>query len=266
MTTPLDRALWLWKRGLSVIPVPFGAKVPILPWKDYQSRRPTEAELRRWFGRAPMNVAIITGTVSSVIVIDTDSAAAEQWAQSHLPPTLWRVSTSKGLHRYFRHPGQLVRNKARIYTADGRLQLDVRGDGGFVVGPGSTHATGHVYAALGDWRAALDELPVFDPAWIATPLSPPRSARTFTGHSTDALTRARAYLAAIPVPVIGQGSDAKTFEVACRLVRGFMLDEETTLVLLQEWAPAFDAWWLRRKVENAQAFGTEPVGGYLEAS
>lgn len=267
MTAPLDRAIWLWRRGLSVIPVPHGGKVPVMPWKEYQSRRPTEMELRRWFGRAPANVAIICGTISGVVVVDTDSREAEAWAEAHLPTTPWRVVTAKGLHHYFRHPGPdvLVRNAARIRTADGRLQLDVRGDGGFVIAPGSTHATGHVYSPLGDWRAAVDELPPFDPQWIAPPPPPPRPARTFTGRGPDAVSRARAYLSAIPVPLVGQGSDARTFEVACRLVRGLELDEDAAITLLQEWS-GFDEWWLRRKVQNALTFGTEPVGGYLEAS
>ena len=49
---------------------------------------------------------------------------------------------------------------------------------------------------------------------------------------SEAVARARRYLAAIPAPQIGQGSDAATLYAACRLVRGFKLTEADTTTLL----------------------------------
>ena len=73
MSSSLEMALGLARRGLSAIPVPRprpgvkpGApgdgKVPAIRWAEYQSRKATEAELRVWF-EMDQNIAIITGAV-----------------------------------------------------------------------------------------------------------------------------------------------------------------------------------------------------------
>src|SRR5688572_14460750 len=100
MATQLDNltlkpALALWRRGLSVIPVPLprpgcspgrpgDGKVPLIAWREYQTRLPTEAELRDWFGGEPVNLAIVCGQVSGVVVVDADDRDALKWATSRL--------------------------------------------------------------------------------------------------------------------------------------------------------------------------------------
>jgi hypothetical protein len=264
----LDYALAFAGRGLSIIPVPrpdavHDGKVPVLPWKRYQTESADEAQLRAWF-TAEQNIAIITGTLSSVVVVDADTAEADTWVRRHLPRTPWRCRTAKGRHFYYRHPGQPVRNRARIETRDGRLALDVRGDGGFVIAPGSLHSSGRSYVAEGDWSVPPAQLPTFWVGWLARPQ---RQAQRVPGAqasaSTGAADRARAYLRAIPRPVIGQGSDAATFYAAARLVRGFDLPDALAVELLQEWAPDFDSWWLERKVASAAKYADEPLRGLL---
>lgn len=268
--TTLDHALDLWQRGLSVIPIPRprpGAapgtpgdgKVPALAWRAYQTRRPTEDELRRWFS-AERNLGVITGRVSGVIVIDADSPEAVRWIVRHLPRTPWQTRTARGIHAWYRHPGTLVRNRARIETRDGRLAIDVRGDGGFVVGPGSVHASGVEYERGGDWSAPRENLPVFWLGWLQRP-GPRHPTRPPSSRpSGDVVERARRYLRATPRPTIGRGSDAATFIAACRLTRGFGIEATAAVALLQEWAPDFDAWWLTRKVHSAIQYGEEPIG------
>jgi hypothetical protein len=49
--TTLETALTYFKRGFSIIPLQQGAKTPAIPtWKEFQSRKPTEAEVEGWFG------------------------------------------------------------------------------------------------------------------------------------------------------------------------------------------------------------------------
>jgi hypothetical protein len=84
--------------------------------------------------------------------------------------------------------------------------------------------------------------------------------------SGDVITRARKYLAAIPVPVIGQGSDVATLSAACRLVRGFNLSPADAEALLWEWAGGRAGWtrdWIASKVSHAARYGTEPIAGLL---
>jgi len=266
----LEDARGLWARGLSVVPVPppgphGDGKCPAIPWKTYQERRATEAELSAWFAAGDQNVAIVTGAVSGVVVLDGDSLEALAWLTRHVPYSPWQSRTARGYHLFFRHPGGRVPNRIKMRLSTGQLAIDVRGDGGFVVGPGSTHHSGVRYQWAGDWREPREALPVFCASWLpsATPARRPRPSLTRT---SDAVARARAYLARVPVPSIGDGSDQTTFALAATLVRGFALPEADAVALLDGWAagrPGWDAGWLAQKVRAAARYGTEPVGGRL---
>jgi hypothetical protein len=171
-----------------------------------------------------------------------------------------------------------VRNRARIHTTDGRLHLDVRGDGGFVIAPGSVHASGALYECAGHWDEPRDHLPVFSPDWIIrTPnvahgqrlagarSRPTPSSRPPRRDSHNIIIRATAYLAAVPLPEIGQGSDTATLKAACRLVRGFALSAADAEDLLWAWAGGRPGWtrdWVARKVMHAERYGTEPFGAF----
>ncbi len=275
--TVLARALALQNRGLVVIPIPRprpGAragepgdgKVPAMPWREFQERRPTKLEIRRWFS-TESNIGIVTGALSGVVVVDADSFEALRWCTSRLPYTPWQTRTGKGFHLFYRHPGGRVANRARVASFAGRVAVDVRGDGGFVIAPGSVHASGSLYIEAGDWTMPRAALPCFDVGWIqhspadTPPASSAKSARRSSGK--DILDRARRYLAAIPQPEVGAGSDAATLYAACRLVRGFGLSDVEAEVLIWEWAGGRPGWtreWVARKVANASRFGTEPVG------
>ncbi len=266
----LEDARGLWARGLSVIPVPppgphGDGKRPALPWKTYQQRRPTEAELSGWFAAGDQNVGIVTGAVSGVVVLDADSPEALLWLTRRVPYTPWQTQTARGFHLFYRHPGGDVPNRAKLRVSTGRQAVDVRGDGGYVVGPGSTHHSGVRYVWAGDWRAPREALPVFCASWLpeVRAVSVPRPA---VAGTSDAVTRARAYLAAVPVPAIGDGSDTATFRLAATLLRGFALPEADAVALLDAWArgrPGWDAGWIAQKVRAAVRYGREPVGGRL---
>jgi hypothetical protein len=267
--TTFEWARWYASLGFSVIPVPapdgtwHNGKVPAIAWKEYQQRRATEEELTRWFQCNP-NIAIVTGAISNLVVVDTDSPQAVRSLSRRLPYTPWQVRTSKGFHAFYRHPGQPVRNRASIETGDGKLAMDVRADGGFVIAPPSHHASGAQYTLAGDWNATIDQVPRFWPGWLAR-LEPvaTRPARIGPRPVGDLVERGRAYLAAIPKPEIGQGSDNATLYAACKLVRGFGLSESEATTLLWEWAGGRAGWtheWIGQKVAHAMRYGTEPIG------
>lgn len=271
----LVAARLLHRLGLAVIPVPRpeqgvpagqpgDGKVPAMPWREYQTRLPTVAEIDQWFGGDPMNLAVVTGAVSGVVVIDADSPDALRWCVKRFPYTPWQTQTGRGFHLWYRHPGVEVRNRARIETRDGRIEVDVRGDGGYVIAPGSVHASGATYLEAGDWSMPRERVPVFWPGWLARPQRqtverPPTRSKP-TG---DLIARARAYLAAVPRPEIGQGSDNATLYAACKLVRGFGLCGADAEALLWEWAGGRPGWtreWVACKVLHAERYGTEPIG------
>jgi putative DNA primase/helicase len=145
----------LFCRGWSLIPVQFGGKRPAVPWQVYQRRPATLAELEGWFERRRLNVGIVTGHVSGIFVLDADTPDALDWAESNMEPTDMRVRTGKGMHLYYPLSADVqIRNKTRIRVgAGGRIGLDIRADGGYVLGPGSVHPSGAVYTREGsDWR------------------------------------------------------------------------------------------------------------------
>jgi hypothetical protein len=118
-------ALRLLALGLSVIPVPRprpgvssgtpgDGKTPALKWRKYQVTQPTMEEIHTWFSRVPMNLAVVTGSLSGVVVIDADARDAIRWAVRHLPYTPWQTETARGCHYWYRHPGVPIANSARL--------------------------------------------------------------------------------------------------------------------------------------------------------
>ena len=258
--------------NFSVIPIRPKDKIAAIPWKSYQTEHSTHQELEEWFANGhDYNPGIVTGAISGIVVVDTDTAEGEQWAAEHLPDTPLKVRTARGIHRYYRHPGGTIRNKARI-----RAGVDVRADGGYVVGPGSVHASGVVYEPIGELPKTLDLVPVFDTTWIPTKthqvitgnnLYSSRS-RNDTTSPARLLQRARAYVDKVPPAIAGQGGNTHTFILACRLVRGFDLSDGEALDVLSSWNQTCVPPWSERELEqliqNAHDHGDEPVGGRLD--
>jgi hypothetical protein len=252
----------------SIIPVDRTSKQPAARWKRYQQRPSTQQEWCGWFSsQYPFNLGIVTGAISGIVVVDVDSDAGRRYVAEHLPLTPMRVTTGGGgEHHYYRHPGGVVSNKVRLLgDAGARVAVDVRADGGYVIGPGSLHPrTGRYYRESEPWPDSLERVPVFDSAWLAVsmrklpPSCPPPST------SLPLVERARRYLAATPRPEIGCGSDGATFQMAAALVRGFALSTHETTELLWGWCGNRSGWtykWVARKVQHAERYGTEPIGG-----
>lgn len=134
-------------------------------------------EIERWWSRWPnANVAIRTGEVSGLVVLDVDpdhggEASLARLVEAHgaLPAGRAVRTGSGGRHLYFRHPGGAVRNDAGRRLGPG---LDVRGDGGYVIAPPSRHASGGRYGVAGH-GGTLPELP----GWVKRLLRPPEPAR-----------------------------------------------------------------------------------------
>ena len=265
----LTIAIRLRTRGLSVFPVPrprngFDGKTPTLKWKRYQHQLATPADLAVWFA-VPQNIAVATGRLSGVVVVDADNGDALTWCHQQLPDTPWQTETARGWHFWYQHPGAHVPNRGKVLG----LPLDVKGDAGYVMAPGCVHATGARYRCRGDWHVPRTSLPVFSSDWLPSPVVVEEVTNQETRPAvatTDAISRARAYLEAIPRPEIGCGSDKATFTAACRLVRGFALSASDAEALLWEWCGGRPGWtraWVDAKVWSAGEYGHELIGALL---
>ena len=124
----------LHNAGFSVVPSGGGEKhkSPLVDWKEYQHRQPSDTELHTWQDQLrPQLWGIVTG---DVVVFDTDQAVtAALFEAAGLTPHV--RTPRKGGHYYFRSPGHHVKTVAGILPG-----LDVRGDGGFVNVAGHNHA------------------------------------------------------------------------------------------------------------------------------
>lgn len=98
-----------------------------------------------------------TGSRSGVVVVDVDfdkggfeTLTALIYQHEEWPVTPAVRTGGGGLHFFFRHPeGAEIRNDAGKKFGPG---IDVRGEGGYVLLPPSTHATRRVY----EWEGGED--------------------------------------------------------------------------------------------------------------
>ena len=156
---------WLLSMGYSVFPLAAGSKRPDADtlaawgldgkWKTLQSEPISPAKI--W--PKNRNVGVVTGNVSGIVVVDFDDHASWTDYQKLLGKSVGSgmvVETKRGFHAYFKHPGYDVGNSAKV-----KGSYDIRGDGGYVVGPTSV-VDGFEYRVLFGNLNAKDAWPVFD--------------------------------------------------------------------------------------------------------
>jgi hypothetical protein len=167
--------------GFSVFPVKARDKKPdVASWKPYQTYKATEADISKWASNVSRNAGIVTGTISGIFVLDVDSEEANTNVQKRGLPRTACVKTSRGYHYYFRLPDFTVPNRIKILTG-----VDIRGEGGYVVGAGSVHESGHVYV----WLNSPRDTPLAGaPEWLLdliSPQSPPGAPAAPAVHAPD---------------------------------------------------------------------------------
>src|SRR3990167_3231652 len=139
----LNEALNLLKKGYSVVAARRDDKRPVSNWTEFQKRLPTEEEITNWFKTDPeSNIGFITGTISGFFIIDIESSVDMEIFKSYkpLPPTAIAQTGGGGMHYYYKCPeGVIVPTGARIFGKESKWEVDVRGEGGFVVCPPSIH-------------------------------------------------------------------------------------------------------------------------------
>lgn len=162
----LSHALLYLSHGLSVIPVGMdqekkGWKKPYIDWKPYQTKLPTESEVRNWWGRWPdARVGIVTGTISGLVAVDIDPHKGGSTNGVDLPITLVSNTGGGGWHYIYKHPKKRLIPNTTNWPIHG---VDIRGDGGFIVAPPSVHLSGKRY----EWEIDFDPILIAPcPKWL----------------------------------------------------------------------------------------------------
>jgi hypothetical protein len=120
-----------------------------------------EDKIGGWWSTWPdANVGIATGSVSGLAIIDIDQPEIPEALLELLGPEAASTPTVRtgggGLHMYFKHPGDRVPSRTHVMG----LAVDVRGDGGYIIAPPSSHESGNAYEWVfdGDPPAMADAL------------------------------------------------------------------------------------------------------------
>jgi len=138
-------------------------KRPLVSWERYQVEEVSEDLMNYWTSSAKFaecNWALVTG--KEYVVVDADSLDAMIWVDNNLPWTPLKVKTSRGKHYYFRvNPHCPVKSSANPDS-----KLDVRGQGGIVIAPGSIHQSGKTYEI--EMETGIDDPFEGIPIWDST--------------------------------------------------------------------------------------------------
>lgn len=134
-----EEMVWAYRQGFSLIPLRPDSKKPAVDWGTYIHRIPTAEEYRSWAekGLFKTGYGIVTGKVSGITVLDVDiRSGGLESLQEHdvsiLDEYTWLVDTPNGRHLYYKYSPRAKQGQAIFGEG-----VDIRNDGGFVVGPGS---------------------------------------------------------------------------------------------------------------------------------
>lgn len=186
------------KLGSAIIPVVKGGKAPAIQGGHKAASKDLK-KLAAFFRANPrLNYGIATGAASGFFALDIDGpkgkAALAEFARKHgpLPATVKQLTPNDGAHIFFKSPGYPIPNSV------GRLGpgIDIRGDGGYVVGPGSRTSDGMYRFAAGCGPEDVEIAPA--PSWLLKLVgrkSPPHGLESAPSAKLlgDERVRARAY-------------------------------------------------------------------------
>lgn len=156
-------------------------------------------QVARWWAEWPeAGIGIATGRGSRMWVLDCDGDEALAWyrdrCREHGLVRTVGVRTGRGRHFWFEWPtaeGVNIRNAQGIVPG-----VDVRGEGGYVIGPPTRHRSGARYELL--TSGAYGEVPRQAPAWLLElvkekpkpPPPPPRPSARPPERATERELRA----------------------------------------------------------------------------
>jgi hypothetical protein len=220
MSVFLTAALQYAAAGWAVFPCHPKTKVPATP-HGFKDATKDPALIRAWWDEEPgYNVAIATGEISGIFVLDVDQKPGRTLDEAieALPsiPDAPTVQTGGGGRQFFfKFPAG-----SGLSISGGRLGLgvDTRGNGGYVVAPPSVHdKTGMPYEWIDSDGMALPETP----GWIVDRLrkqvdgSKQLASKTIQGGRHDALMTAAALMRGIGL--VPAEIEAALFKMKARL-------------------------------------------------
>lgn len=237
-----DAALWYREvQGFSVIPVSQD-KNPLVKWTQYQQDKPSSEQIKDWWREWPSAmVAVITGDISGICVVDIDDMkVARETLEKCLPLnelTICAQTPRGGYHRYYLMPSVDLRNNAGLIP-----KCDLRANGGCIIAPPSVRKEGAYtwLPGLGIHQVKPAKLPESYIKFISTATS--HGGAVPKGDSSQWFQEGR--------------RDQDAFHVALGLRKGGVSADAAEAVM-RRLAPTlgdqreFNDEWIRQKIDSA---------------
>ena len=125
-------------------------KKVLTPWTEFQSRRPTQSEIKVWLKSSVQNYAIVCGSISNLVVFDVDTKNGGD-PTPFLNRGLYEIHTpSGGYHFYTLYDPLLKSTKHKRADHSGILKaVDVQSNGSIVFAPPTQFVNG-TYKVVND--------------------------------------------------------------------------------------------------------------------
>lgn len=144
-----DIGPFIWeahRMGFNVLPCAVKDKNPAHKnWRRWQTERQSGEQVVELFQRHSGNYAVLCGSVSgNLVVIDCDTSECFNQLRQEVAERVgetWVVKSDRGGHIYLQTPSPAK-------TTKNSADLDVKGEGGYVIGAGSLHPSGQVYSVV----------------------------------------------------------------------------------------------------------------------
>lgn len=243
MQTTLDTALAYLKQGISITLSDPKSKRPIYKWAEFQQKLPTEAQIKSMFSAHPKAMlAIITGELSHILVVDCDSPEAIQQIEDALPDSfepIIAVSPRGGRHYYFACANGRWQTKSAVLK-----NIDIRANGGVIVAPPSRNETGGQYR----WLTGLD----FDKSRLQE--MPESLCKLLESAQVEHKPKFVVDLKSVEDLYAEGRRDSDLFHLALALrksgeTREYVL--KNLMLVAKSWGEEKEIEWFRKKVESA---------------
>ena len=266
----LDHALEIASLGFRVFPLDQNSKRPVFPgWPKNASSDPER--IRKWWicpimhMEQDFNIGVTGGVFLDVDTKNGVDGKASLKALTdeygNLPPTYATETPTGGKHYYFLPDSSVGNSVGKLAPG-----LDVRANGGYVVGVGSI-INGKPYRWLSNGVGKAVECPkwLLEKARHARPVGKRIANQVVELDLDDAIARAVFYLGnEAKAAIEGAGGDHTTFQVAANIKDYGISESRCVALMLDHWNDRCSPPWspdeLQVKVSNAYRYGVESVG------
>jgi len=224
-------------------------KHPAVRWRNYDENTKGSSG----------GYGIQTGRFNGIFVVDLDvkpdkngvDAFVALAAGRSIPNTLGVLTPSGGVHLYFRLPPDVYVPKTIGVLA---LGVDIVGEGGFVVGPGSPHRIGGIYQEVPgpladppDWLLALV---VKEPEPPGPLVTEHRTIEPSSPEGVRAIAWARAFLAGAEPAIEGRGGSDRLFAACCHLMYSALPLDVLREIVEEVYNPRCEPPWSTEEIDH----------------